>query len=91
MPALSGSYRFQRRTDQSYGRRTACKAFWLELLDQLPEGFRGKLQACLKSDEASSSAIKAFVAGSGSLDGATVRRELTCGCNILSRGYSGYL
>jgi hypothetical protein len=49
-------------------------AFWLELLDQLPEEFRGKLQAYLKSDEAWSSAIKAFVAGNGSLDGATVRR-----------------
>jgi Siphovirus Gp157 len=48
---------------------------WLELLQQVSEEIASKLKACVKSDQPSGSAIKAFVGGGGTVDGATVRRE----------------
>jgi hypothetical protein len=59
---------------RSYGLKVEGK-FWHRLLDDLSKEDASALKACVKSDEPSNSAIKAFVSDGGSVEGATVRRE----------------
>jgi hypothetical protein len=47
---------------------------WMEVIDALPETLAGPLEACVKSNEPSNSAIKAHIASGGVVDGATIKR-----------------